>query len=300
MVFSRSLSRLRKTRIISLLIAGMAAFAVALAAGEPSIGSRDCATCHRLIADEWRGSLHASAYSDPVFAGERERFDCSGRSGCTCHAPARVAGDFIGRVPPMREDGLQHGVDCISCHVDSAMVVWSGGEEMYVPHWTRSDPRYAEGVFCAGCHRWAGGDPADCRACHMPDAEGPAAAGPHLDNPADAVHSSHAWHVSGDPDMLSRGALLEAATVPDGRLRVEVANTVGAHAFPVNGHHEARVVLTGARGTVLWQREIRLAADSTVTFLIDSVAARRCELRFHIAPAVWPDSFHLLRSIELE
>jgi hypothetical protein len=77
------------------------------ATSEPAI-AQDCARCHADVVDEWRGSAHASAWTDPLVAREyRAQPDprCVG-----CHAPRTRSGEQPSG--PAAHDG----VDCVSCH----------------------------------------------------------------------------------------------------------------------------------------------------------------------------------------
>ena len=274
---------------LSLILAGYLAAQTAVA---------DCATCHRSIADEWKTSLHGEAYTTPLFLAEKEKRSAAGESSCDCHAPQRLAPDRLGKRPAERGNSPQAGVDCISCHLDTEMVIWSSGEGMYVPHWTRQAPVYASGEFCAGCHSWAGPDPADCQECHMRPVAGLSADGPHLESPPGATHRSHRWAASRDPQVLAEAVAFKAvARGPD--YTVEVTNLVPTHPFPGTHHRTAMVALvTESRTEPLWRESLSLAADSTATFTVklpETTGATWFELRFYPAPAIWPDSFYVVQ-----
>src|SRR5437867_1735558 len=76
---------------------------------DPEADNKACEHCHADIAREWRGSLHAGAWTDSVFqqayAIEPVAF-CRG-----CHAP-----EADPSAEPPR--GAQHvGIGCTTCHV---------------------------------------------------------------------------------------------------------------------------------------------------------------------------------------
>lgn len=67
-----------------------------------------CARCHAEVVEEWRGSAHANAWTDPLVARE---YAAQPDPRCVgCHAPRTAAGE--------QPSGLaaHDGVDCLSCH----------------------------------------------------------------------------------------------------------------------------------------------------------------------------------------
>ncbi len=81
-----------------------------------------CAECHPVHYQQWSGSMHAYASTDPLFRamnerGQRETNGALGDDCVSCHAPAAV---WLG----LTTDGLDladvpdwaQGVTCISCH----------------------------------------------------------------------------------------------------------------------------------------------------------------------------------------
>ncbi|HUU26167.1 MAG TPA: multiheme c-type cytochrome [archaeon] len=257
----------------------------------------DCSSCHVKISAEWRSSMHAQSTTSPVFLKESGGSLSSGKSSCSCHAPSYLPPQNLGMIPGMREDSLELGVDCVACHMDSDLVAYSSGEELMVPHWVKKSDTYARGSFCAGCHTWGKTGGLDCQDCHMPDIEGAAGDGPHLERREGATHASHLWSGSRNPQTLARGALLEAHRL-GGTLSVKVTNLVGVHSFPANGHHKMKVVLIPSPlGQPAWEDSVKLGPDSTAEYSVKlpgSETADRVELRFYPAPSVWPDSFYVL------
>ncbi|MFK7999088.1 MAG: hypothetical protein AB8H86_05805 [Polyangiales bacterium] len=78
-------------------------------AAPENLSSEACAECHPAIASEWRSSLHASAFSDPVFRAE---YDPDPQAFCVgCHnPPASVSG----------------GIDCATCHARGGAIIGHG------------------------------------------------------------------------------------------------------------------------------------------------------------------------------
>ncbi|MBI2061654.1 MAG: hypothetical protein HYT87_18090 [Nitrospirae bacterium] len=163
-----------------------------------------CAKCHSSIHAEWRNTMHAQSYSEPIFqmvfhqvASEADRRSC-----LVCHAPlAQRTGDFTLDDPITRE-----GVTCDVCHtVSNLPEVGSPGSLVLSPGKTKRGPFAAEELtekghkneyspahlkseFCGACHEvvnkhgfhvmstfteWAEGpyphSGTQCQNCHMPD-----------------------------------------------------------------------------------------------------------------------------------
>lgn len=162
--------------------AGMAGYAV-----------EDCATCHREIAEEWRGSEHAGAWTDPTFTAA---FRVEPLPFCVrCHAP--LAEDGTTRPD---ERSAREGVSCAVCHVREGQVFagasGGGGGASGSPHAVTRDAWLGASGYCGGCHQfgfplpegWRGPPPRrppmqdtlgewltasrgtgeTCQGCHMP------------------------------------------------------------------------------------------------------------------------------------
>ncbi|HWB76616.1 MAG TPA: multiheme c-type cytochrome [Nannocystaceae bacterium] len=188
-----------------------------------------CATCHEDVANEWRTSMHARAWTDPVFRAE---YDARPAESCRgCHAPASSA--------PARSTGI----DCASCHVQGGEVLATTiSDEGQRAHAMRLAPALRDETACAGCHQFdftddGVHDPNEalqntvvehrgstafargetCTSCHMRKGGGHAFAGIH------------------DPEQLARAVEVELiATRSAGTIDVDV-RVRGAkigHAFP--------------------------------------------------------------------
>jgi len=257
----------------------------------------NCSSCHGQISSEWRTSAHAGSYTSPLFLHRLEESDDSTRTSCSCHAPDFFTPEGIGRIPGKRPDSLALGVDCVSCHMDSELVAYADCKERTVPHWTRSDKRYSQGVFCAGCHTWAKNTAADCRDCHMPESKGPATDHPMFDRPASAGHRSHRMSGLNDQDFVAGAVSLETGAVGE-QLKINLTNLIPVHAFPQIRYRRVELTVTeeGLRET-LWSESVRLAADSTAGYTVKIPRDRKplaVELRLYPAAEIRPDSSVLL------
>ncbi len=89
-----------------------------------------CAGCHPQQYEEWRGSVHALAFQDPVYQGELNRgFEAVGhevtRQCEGCHSPAgMVTGEIKGPGITGLGDMALAGVSCDICHSISGVTHW--------------------------------------------------------------------------------------------------------------------------------------------------------------------------------
>lgn len=126
-------------------------------------GARSCETCHAEIAQEWAGSFHRAAFTNPTFQASLALEEEKDRAFCTnCHAPRSEAS----------------GIDCVACH----------GARFEAPHGREATTRtVAQRVAaCASCHEFSFPDREElvqktvsehaasphadvaCADCHMP------------------------------------------------------------------------------------------------------------------------------------
>lgn len=176
-----------------------------------------CASCHADVTEEWRRSLHRSAFTDAAFARAYAR---EPRTFCRdCHAP---------------EGDAEVGVSCTSCHpVD---------ERAPRPRAGHPPLRAATGASgaCARCHEFAFDDErargalalmqstvrehaaspsreTSCAECHMPRVDG---------------HRSHRFGITRDPGALREAVRVEATRVGGSAVHVELRAVGVGHAFP--------------------------------------------------------------------
>ncbi len=115
----------------------------------------ECEDCHPEVADEWRTSLHARAFTGREFSFA---FRHEPSQFCRdCHAPE------AGPRPDLEAEAI--GVGCITCHLPEgeSEVVLAGparspglGEPSpeEPPHALRRDPQFASPAACGGCHQF--------------------------------------------------------------------------------------------------------------------------------------------------
>lgn len=223
---------------------------------------RQCEGCHLEVAAEWRESLHAQAFRDPVFQAE---FAPHPAGECVaCHAP--LATDLVA---PAQADTDQ-GVTCTSCHLDGEGHILAGMRgsraAATAPHTVVRSRQLGSVSQCAGCHEFAfpetpaaGGLPYDasvlqqatrsewqhsgaarrgetCASCHMPRS----AAG-HVDHRALGVSA----------ELLARSLGITARVSRDGGevvLRLTLRTRNVGHAVPTGDVFRQLVVRAEAGG----------------------------------------------------
>ncbi|MBL4686803.1 MAG: hypothetical protein JKY37_19555 [Nannocystaceae bacterium] len=223
-----------------------------------------CASCHPKAARQWRGSLHAHAWDDPVFVAEYAAAPAASCRGC--HDPAGEA-------------GREHGIDCATCHVrDGAIVVSASSEAAAAAHPLLVDPSLNGVTACGWCHQfeftddgihdptellqatvdeWASSQYAErgetCTDCHMPRR---------------GASGGHVFLGLNDPSLMASAVDVVvhpswSAAGLDVHVKV-TARRIG-HAFPT-GDVFRRAVLSvrtdgGAQASVSMQRWLARTAD---------------------------------------
>lgn len=189
---------------------------------ERSLDPAACGICHPLQLQQWRGSLHAGAFS-PGFSGqllEGALATPEGVRACQgCHAP--LAEQQPGSAA--FDAGLRaRGLVCAACHVRGYARLGPPRRAGLppapapLPHGGfREQPEFQESRFCAPCHQFfddpgVGGKPVEntfrewqesafaaagrqCQDCHMPE-------------------RAHTWRGIHDPDLVR--AAVDVALVP--------------------------------------------------------------------------------------
>ncbi len=137
------------------------------------LAASDCQSCHQRQYSEWRGSRHAAAFSNAIFAASYAREPM--RWCLQCHAPLPEQIAAVGqarRVDAVRSPLVTEGVNCAACHVQEGRVL--SARELAAPD------------FCARCHQFnfpgsdepmqdtlaewrRSGVRQRCQDCHMPE-----------------------------------------------------------------------------------------------------------------------------------
>ena len=219
---------------------------------EASLHPATCGACHPEQFAEWRGSLHAAAYS-PGLAGQLIEGSLAHplqvRNCLSCHAPLGEQQPFdVSLRPNPRFDAelRSQGLACAGCHRRGHRTFGpprradAGPQADPLPHGGfESRDEYHESRFCAECHQFfddagVNGKPLQdtfrewerspqaqagrqCQDCHMPA-------------------RAHLWKGIHDPEMVRQAVEIELHTTAlDGsvlRATLVLANRDVGHAFP--------------------------------------------------------------------
>jgi len=198
--------------------------------------------------------------SDPLLLERRD-----GIAFITLNRPERAnVLDLAQGAPIERSNGVESGVDCVSCHVSERGIAGPGRAadppHEVIPDERFRDPRLATVTLCARCHdedcektvtawrqsRFAP-EGVTCLHCHMPEVEASSVAG----GPARA-RRSHRFASDKDDAMLR--SALNASIILDGARTavVRIVNDRVGHDLPGSGMNEliVRVTARGADGAV--------------------------------------------------
>ena len=206
----------------------------------------ECQNCHPAIWREWKRSLHAKSWSDPIYQKMVEGFPNRRQTCDPCHAPQPILITGLGQMPRLRQLNRESGVSCLTCHVDvNGSMHGPKGSRPANFHSDVVDSRYAQNAtqLCATCH----GQPSvsahqqirnwqiqeqknkNCTSCHMP-----------ANNRLQSTQSSkpirgrkHTWEGSHSRSMLKRSAKLTISRTKT-NVVVTVENKTG-HQLPGDG-----------------------------------------------------------------
>lgn len=131
--------------------------------------ARECGECHKDIYREWKNSLHANSFSDPVFQNFFSQIkDVKLKKGCVkCHAPTMFLTND--REGPLSEEGVTcdfcHRVKDIAGDSEFPYVIERKKNLKYGPfspvlkslnlgHKSEYREFFKSSVFCKGCHEY--------------------------------------------------------------------------------------------------------------------------------------------------
>jgi len=192
-----------------------------------------CGTCHAEVFAEWKETLHARAWSDPVYrmsAGRPPKSECR-----SCHIPEPILFDRFdvsyGYRPYTRSSDLDDGVGCVACHFREDRSV-AAGRTARAPCRPVADGRIRSAEFCGSCHNpthdayfeWKTSAAAkrgtSCVDCHLTP----------VDRPGGRRGWSHRFPGGDDPEMVRR-AVRTSCSVESGEVVITLENLT-SHKFP--------------------------------------------------------------------
>jgi len=233
--------------------------------GIESLSSKGCAVCHQEIYEEWAASMHAKAYTDPLFQAYWRK-DNNIWICLNCHTPLQNQQDFIitglekGDIKkPIKQKNedfshelREEGITCAACHVRDGVILGPYGNTE-APHPTKYDPMFKSTAICDRCHQVQSGktmlyiaNPCNtseefhegpyaakgyiCQTCHMPEVERPVAVDSRI-----RKGKQHLWQGGHSPDMVKRGLMVSLdKKINNGMidLILKIKNSGAGHKFP--------------------------------------------------------------------
>ncbi len=224
--------------------------------------SQQCRDCHQDVYEEWHGSHHQIAFTNPEVRALSDDFR---KEECMdCHLPRPLAVTGFGKRTLPRRTHFDEGVSCITCHLAADGGILARNDRPDVPCAPKASPDFFAVEACASCHnqhwttdQWrASHYPAqgtDCSTCHMPAVERVRKDG------SKSQGSGHVFPGAHDAAMLRKAA--EFAASRDGNDIVLTVTNVGAgHNLPTEERHRAVDIvyrIVAAEGPGPWQRAWR-------------------------------------------
>jgi hypothetical protein len=224
--------------------------------------SAQCRDCHRDVYDEWYGSHHQIAFTNPEVRALSENFT---KPECKdCHLPRPLAVTGFGKRTLPRNTHFDEGVSCISCHLGADGGIVGRNDRPDAPCKPKKSVEFLAVEACASCHnqhyttdQWRASQyPAlgqDCSHCHMPEVERVRPDG------SKRMGRGHVYHGAHDLATLKKAGkfVVERA----GNEVVMTLTNVGAgHNFPTEERHRAVDIVyrfATAAGAGEWQRAWR-------------------------------------------
>ncbi len=267
--------------------------------------SASCGKCHRTIYEQWQGSRHAAAWTNQAFKdwmAEKSKPESCHK----CHIPDSVL-DIAPKQPKPREDRLEEGVGCASCHVLDGKVHGPHGKSCDAHESVKSKLFDAGSIdLCQSCHRVApkpvislgkdfeksdlAKEGKNCRTCHMPDFEGHATFDEQSGEPIGEKRKikSHAFVGASHKEMTAKAFELKAQKTEKG-WKLSLHNLCG-HRLPglELRRYTLRFSLVDAASKELSHKEAVISEDEPIKLgasidveLTSAEAAQHASVKIH-------------------
>lgn len=224
--------------------------------------SAQCRECHQDVYDEWHGSHHQIAFTNPEV---RDLSDDFRKEECMdCHLPRPLAVTGFGKRTLPRRTHFDEGVSCITCHLGPDGGILGRHDRPEVPCKPQHSADFLAVDACASCHnqhwttdQWrASHYPAqgiDCSSCHMPVVDRVRQDG------SKRPGRRHVYEGAHDPATLKKAGEFTVARAGD-EVVLTLKNVGAGHNFPTEERHRAVDIVyrfVTAAGPGSWQRAYR-------------------------------------------
>ncbi len=203
--------------------------------------SAQCQECHQDVYDEWHGSHHQIAFTNPEV---RKLSDDFRKEECMdCHLPRPLALTGFGNRTLPRRTHFDEGVSCISCHLAPDGGIVARNDRPEVPCAPQKNADFIAVKACASCHnqhwttdQWRDSSYAaqgvDCSSCHMPEVTRVRKDG------SKRMGRSHVFPGGHDKAMLQSAGKFEVAREGD-QVAFTLTNVGAGHNYPTEERHRA-------------------------------------------------------------
>lgn len=224
--------------------------------------SAQCRECHQDIYDEWHGSHHQIAFTNPevrVTSDEFRKEECM-----DCHLPRPLAVTGFGKRTLPRRTHFDEGVSCITCHLGPDGGILGRQSRPEAPCKPVASTEFMAVDACASCHNQHGttdqwreshyaAQGTDCSSCHMPAVERVRKDG------SKKLGRKHVYEGAHDLTTLQKAAEFAVARAGD-QIAFTLKNVAAGHNFPTEERHRAVDIVyrfVSAEGPGEWARAYR-------------------------------------------
>lgn len=229
------------------------------ATGKRWESSAQCRECHQDVWEEWHGSHHQIAFTNPevrVLSDDFRKEECK-----DCHLPRPLAVTGFGKRTLPRSTYPEEGISCISCHLGPDGGILARNDRPEVPCKTKASVDFLAVDACASCHnqhfttdQWRASHYAkegvDCASCHMP------AIDRKRGDKSTRLGRKHVFEGCHDVATLKKAGEF-TAVIDGGELVLSLKNVGAGHNFPTEERHRAVDMVyrfTGEQGPGEWTR----------------------------------------------
>ncbi|MFN9707186.1 MAG: multiheme c-type cytochrome [Planctomycetota bacterium] len=224
--------------------------------------SAQCRDCHQDVYDEWFGSHHRIAYTNPEV---RDLSDDFRKEECMdCHLPRPLVVTGFGKRTLPRRTHFDEGVSCISCHLGPDGGILARNDRPEVPCQPQRSADFFAAEACASCHnqhgttdQWRASHFAqqgtDCSSCHMPEVARVRKDG------SKRMGRKHVYEGGHDLATLKKAGQFDVRRDGDGVV-LSLRNVAAGHNFPTEERPRAVDMMyrfVTAEGVGDWQRAWR-------------------------------------------
>lgn len=203
--------------------------------------SSQCKSCHEDVWDEWHGSHHQIAFTNPEVRALSDDFR---KEECMdCHLPRPLAVTGFGKRTLPRRTHFDEGIGCITCHLGPDGGLVGRHDRPEVPCKPRANEAFLSVDACASCHnqhgttdQWRASHYAkqgtDCSSCHMPAVERVRPDGSRR------MGRKHVYDGCHDPATLKQAGAFAVSRDGDA-IELSLTNVGAGHNFPTEERHRA-------------------------------------------------------------